>query len=164
VRRIDANRHRVYRVTVTGVAGPWPIASALALIGHSLADGVAVGLAFQVSASVGLAVALAIIGHDFADGINTVSLMLMQGHDRRRAALMLFLDALAPLIGAAVTLLFHVPDQGLLVYLGAFAGFLLYIGASDILPEAHADHPSLATYGLTVLGTGLMYVVTEVLR
>ena len=140
------------------------VASALALIGHSLTDGIAIGLAVQVSTSVGLAVALAVVGHDFADGLNTVSLMLVQGHDRRRAAVMLLLDAMAPLIGAGLTLLFHVPDQDLLIYLGAFAGFLLYIGASDILPEAHAGHPSLATYGLTVVGTGLIYAVTGVLR
>src|SRR6266498_1829142 len=106
------------------------VASALALIGHSLTDGIAIGLAVQVSTSIGLAVALAVVGHDFADGINTVSLMLLQGHDRRRAAVMLLLDAMAPLIGAGLTLLFHVPDQDLLIYLGlgAFAGFLLYIG------------------------------------
>jgi ZIP family zinc transporter len=139
------------------------VASASALIGHSLTDGVAIGLAVQVNASVGVAVALAVIGHDFADGLNTVSLMLVQGADRRRAAVMLILDALAPLAGAALTLLFTVPDSGLLIYLGAFAGFLLYIGASDILPEAHAGHPSLVTYGLTVLGTAFMFVVLAVI-
>src|SRR4051794_28201061 len=50
------------------------LASALALCGHSLTDGIAIGLAFQVNKSVGLAVAVAVIGHDFADGLNTVSL------------------------------------------------------------------------------------------
>ncbi len=139
------------------------VASALALVGHSLTDGIAIGLALQVSTSVGVAVALAVIGHDFADGLNTVSLMLRHGNDARRAALMLLLDAVAPLIGAALTLLLHVPDKGLLIYLGAFAGFLLYICGSDILPEAHAEHPSLATYALTVVGVGLMYVVVEAL-
>jgi zinc transporter, ZIP family len=83
---------------------------------------------------------------------------------RRQTRVMLLLDAIAPLTGAGPTLLFHVPDQDLLIYLGAFAGFLLSIGANDILPEGHADHPSLATYGLTVAGTGLMYAVTGVLR
>jgi ZIP family zinc transporter len=139
------------------------VASALALSGHSLTDGFAIGLAFQVSHAVGFAVAIAVIGHDFADGLNTVSLMLTHGNTRRRAVALLALDALAPLVGAALTLLFHVPDRGLLVYLGVFAGFLLYIGASDILPEAHAEHPSLATLGLTVAGAGLMYAVVGAL-
>ena len=139
------------------------VASAIALAGHSLTDGVAIGLAFQVSHGVGFAVAIAVIGHDFADGLNTVALMLTHGNNRRRALGMLLLDALTPVVGAALTLLFTVPDRGLLIYLGVFAGFLLYIGASDILPEAHADHPSLATLSLTIAGAGLIYGVVGVL-
>ena len=111
------------------------LASALALAGHSLTDGIAIGLAFQVDNGVGIAVAIAVIGHDFADGLNTVSLMLAHGNTRRRATALLALDAVTPLVGASLTLLFSVPDRGLLVYLGVFAGFLLYIGASDILPR-----------------------------
>src|SRR6266853_511477 len=52
---------------------------------------------------------------------------------------MLALDALAPVLGMASTLLFQVPPSVLILYLGFFAGFLLYIGASDILPEAHSQ-------------------------
>src|SRR3954465_2096109 len=72
------------------------LASALALAGHSFADGVAIGLAFQIDNTVGVAVAIAVIGHDFADGLNTVSLMLAHGNPRRRAAGMLLIDCLAP--------------------------------------------------------------------
>src|ERR1700712_5456280 len=134
------------------------VAAALALSAHSLTDGIAIGLAVQVSRTVGIAVALAVIAHDFADGLNTVSLMLVNRNSRRRALALLALDALTPLLGAALTLLISVPDQDLLIYLGVFAGFLLYIGASDVLPEAHAGHPSRATIALTVLGAAVMYV------
>jgi ZIP family zinc transporter len=139
------------------------IASALALAGHSLTDGIAIGLAFQVGHTVGFAVAAAVIGHDFADGLNTVSLMLVNHNSRTRALLLLALDALTPLVGAALTLLIHVPDRELLIYLGVFAGFLLYIGASDVLPEAHADHPSRATLAMTVLGAGVIYLILDLL-
>ena len=135
------------------------LASALALCGHSVADGIAIGLAFQVSSGVGVAVAVAVIGHDFADGLNTMALMLASGNSRRRSLLLLLADALAPVLGAASTLLFTLPDTGLLLYLGAFAGFLLYIGASDILPEAHADHPSRLTLAMTIAGAGVMWVL-----
>ncbi len=134
-------------------------ASALALAGHSLTDGIAIGLGFQVDHAVGLAVALAIIGHDFADGLNTVSLLLTHRNSRRTALKFLALDALTPLAGAALTLLFHVPREVLLVYLGVFAGFLLYVGASDVLPEAHANHPSARTVLMTVLGVVVMYAL-----
>jgi ZIP family zinc transporter len=137
------------------------LASALALSGHSVADGIAIGLAFQVSSSVGLAVGLAVIGHDFADGINTMALMLAHGNSRRRSLLLLLVDAVAPVLGAASTLAFTLPDTALLLYLGAFAGFLLYIGASDILPEAHADHPARLTLLMTILGAGLMWILVR---
>lgn len=139
------------------------LASALALSGHSLADGIAIGLAFQVDNSVGVAVALAVIGHDFADGLNTMALMLAHGNSRRRSLLLLLLDAVAPLVGAASTLFFTLSDTGLLLYLGAFAGFLLYIGASDILPEAHANHPSRLTLLTTIAGTALMWLLLHLI-
>src|SRR3954465_16016003 len=55
-------------------------ASALALAGHSLTDGIASGLAFQGSHTVGFSVAIAVLGHDFADGLNPVSVMLPNGN------------------------------------------------------------------------------------
>jgi ZIP family zinc transporter len=136
--------------------------SALALIGHSFMDGVGIGLGFQVSASVGLIVAIAVIAHDFADGLNTVSLMLAHHNTSRRSLAMLALDALAPMFGAASTLFFQVSPHTLALYLGFFAGFLLYIGAADILPEAHSQHRSTLTIALTCFGTAFIFFVTRV--
>jgi zinc transporter ZupT len=136
--------------------------SALALAGHSFMDGVAIGLAFQASSTVGVAVAIAVIAHDFCDGLNTVSLMLVHRNTERRSIAMLLLDASAPVLGAACTLFVHVPPVALIVYLGFFAGFLLYIGAADILPEAHSQAGPRAAIGvmaLTALGAALMYLV-----
>jgi zinc transporter ZupT len=135
--------------------------SALALAGHSFFDGVGIGLAFQVNNQVGFAVALAVIAHDFADGLNTVGLMLAHKNSSKRAFGLLVLDAVAPIIGAASTMFFHLSDQALLIYLGFFAGFLLYIGASDILPEAHSEHSSRITVLLTILGALFIFVVTR---
>lgn len=137
------------------------VASAVALSAHSFLDGVGIGLGFQVNAKIGVAVAIAVIAHDFSDGLNTVSLMLLHNNSQRRARWLLLLDALAPIVGVASTLLIHIPNKGLLVYLGFFAGFLLYIGASEILPEAHSEHSSYSTIGLTVLGATFMFVVTR---
>jgi zinc transporter ZupT len=46
--------------------------------------------------------------------------------------------------------------------LGFFAGFLLYIGASDILPEAHSKNSSSKLIGLTILGALLVFLITRV--
>lgn len=140
------------------------ILSALALSGHSYLDGVGIGLAFQVNAGVGLAVALAVLCHDFADGLNTVTLMLANKNTTRRSVMLLGLDALAPVLGVISTLWLRLTNWQLLIYLGFFAGFLLYIGASDILPEAHAKHPSRITIALTVLGVVFTYVALSFIR
>ena len=52
------------------------ILGASSLSFHSFLDGVAIGLAFQVSPAVGAIVAVAVLVHDFSDGINTVNLIL----------------------------------------------------------------------------------------
>jgi len=137
------------------------VASALALCGHSFLDGVGIGLGFQAGQTVGVAVAIAVIAHDFTDGLNTVNLMLLNNNKSRQALAFLLLDALAPIVGVLSTLLFQLSEAGLVIYLGFFAGFLLYIGASEILPEAHSKHSSYGTIGLTVLGAAFIYGVTR---
>ena len=134
---------------------------AAGLIGHSFLDGLGIGLAFQVSSTVGWAVAIAVLAHDFADGLNTVTLMRRAGHDKRRAQIALGLDALAPVAGVLVARLISPPDSVLALYLGAFAGLLTYLATADILPEAHAHHPSRLTLLMTLGGVAFMYVVAS---
>jgi len=137
------------------------ILSALALVGHSFMDGVGIGLGFQVNPAVGLLVAVAVISHDFTDGMNTITLMLTNKNSTKKSKIFLLLDASTPVLGALSTLLFHVSSHFLVWYLGFFAGFLLYIGASDILPEAHSKHSSLKLIGLTVFGVLLTFIITR---
>ena len=135
------------------------VLSALALSGHSFLDGVGIGLGFKVSSAVGIIVAVAVIAHDFSDGLNTVTLMLSNQNTRGRAFALLMVDALAPVLGAVSTLFFSLPNADLPLYLGFFAGFLLYIGASDILPEAHSERSTVATIAMTVAGTAFAFTV-----
>lgn len=137
------------------------VASALALAGHSFLDGVGIGLGFQAGNTIGIAVAIAVIAHDFTDGLNTVNLMLLNKNRSRKAFAFLLLDAIAPVVGAASTVLFSISDNLLVLYLGFFAGFLLYIGASEILPEAHSKHSRYSTIGLTIIGVVFIFIVTR---
>ena len=137
------------------------VASALALAGHSFMDGVGIGLGFQVNPAIGILVAIAVISHDFTDGMNTVSLMLLHNNSDKKSKAFLLLDAITPVLGAASTLFFRVSPHFLVLYLGFFAGFLLYIGASDILPEAHAENSSYKLMALTILGTLLIFIITR---
>jgi zinc transporter ZupT len=128
------------------------------LSAHSFLDGVAIGLAFQASSSVGLIVAAAIITHDFSDGINTVNLVQKHGGTRAQALRWLLTDATAPILGVLSTFFIPFPASSLSLILSVFAGFFLYIGASDLLPESHHEHPKLATTLMTMLGALVLYV------
>jgi zinc transporter ZupT len=137
------------------------VLSALALAGHSFMDGVGIGLGFQINASIGLLVAIAVISHDFTDGMNTVALMLNHKNSDRKSKMFLLADSAAPIFGAVSTLFFKVSAHWLVLYLGFFAGFLLYIGASDILPEAHSRQSSFKLIFLTVSGALFIFLVTR---
>jgi len=136
---------------------------ALALAGHSLLDGVAIGLGFQISGPVGILVAVAVISHDFSDGLNTVSRMIVHKNTNRQALKFLFIDAIAPVLGGISTLFFTLSEKSLLIYLGFFAGFLLYIGVSDVLPEAHSENSSRKTVLMTAIGVLFIFLITRVL-
>jgi ZIP family zinc transporter len=122
---------------------------------HSFIDGFGIGLAFQLDTSTGLLVFLAVVTHDFADGLNTVNFILSQSGERRQAIRWLAADALAPLLGAITGVFISVSEHSLGQLLSVYAGFFLYMGATDLLPEAH-EHPSGKRVALTAAG----FVVT----
>ena len=137
------------------------MASALAITGHAFLDGVGIGLGFQVSPMAGALIALAVVGHGFSDGLNTVSLMLLHKNTSKKAFIFLIFNAAAPVLGALSTMFFTLPASVLVLYLGFFAGFLLYIGAAEILPEAHSKNSSVKTILMTLLGVVFIFLVTR---
>jgi ZIP family zinc transporter len=130
------------------------------LSAHSFLDGVAIGLAFQVSVAIGMVVAMAVLAHDFSDGVNTVNLILRNNGMRGSAFRWLLVDAAAPVLGALSTLFFALPEKALAIILALFTGFFLYISASDLIPESHHSHPRFLTTFMTALGMlVLLFVV-----
>ena len=139
------------RVGILGAAG---------LSIHSFIDGLGIGFAFGVDSATGLLVFVAVISHDFADGLNTVSYVLRRTGNRRSAVKWLAIDALAPLAGAIVGTAVSISDHALGYVLCVYCGIFLYIGAADLLPEAHA-HASWLRVGLTALGFVLIFGITR---
>ncbi|MCF7865452.1 MAG: ZIP family metal transporter [Candidatus Pacebacteria bacterium] len=136
------------------------IFSSLALSAHSFLDGVGIGFGFQVSNTLGITMAFAVLAHNFTDGLNTVSLMLAHKNSLKTTFKFLFINAIAPVLGGISTLFFTFSSTALVLYLGFFAGFLLYIGASDILPEAHSQDSSYKTILMTILGVVVVFLLT----
>ncbi len=121
----------------------------------------AIGLAFQVSNSVGAIVAVAVLAHDFSDGINTVGVVLNRRGGSKLALGWLIVDAVAPVIGVISTMVLNFPQAVLGWCLALFAGFFIYISASDLLPESYHDHPTVWTTAMTILGMAVVYVAVN---
>ena len=100
--------------------------------------------------------------HDFSDGINTVNIILKNKGDRGHAFRWLLVDAFAPVVGVVSTFFFTLPESALGVILAVFSGFFLYIGASDLLPESHHNHPTIWTTVMTVLGLAVLFIAIRI--
>jgi zinc transporter ZupT len=150
-------------VLIHGDAVPRGGVAAAMLCVHSLLDGISVGLAFQASRQIGIIVAIAVLTHDFSDGINTMN-MVLKGHGSRAAALRwLLVDALAPVVGLCSTAFFTLPGDAFGTALALFAGFFLYIGASDLIPESYHAHPKFLTTAMTLAGAAVLYLAISLI-
>lgn len=129
---------------------------------HSLIDGLAIGASFAVSETFGILISTAVILHKFSDGLCTVTLLLSHENEQKRAWIYLLLVSLVPIIGIIFPHYFHIPQNYLLYTLAYFAGFFFYIGASDLLPEAHEKNQSKFLALATLLGALLVFVLTRI--
>ena len=149
----DYGHDHNHSVNVAGTLG------ALAMGGHVLLDGIALGVSFKISNALGIAVFIAILSHAFSDGLNTVSLLIKSGHWTKQAVMLLGLDAVMRIGGAALGTYLTISDPSLALYLALFAGFVIYLATSHILPEAHSRHPSKLTMFATILGVIAMWLI-----
>ena len=132
---------------------------ALAMAIHIFLDGVALGVAFKVSHKLGYVVFIALIVHAFSDGLNTVAMLVKTDKCTKNALQLLEIDALARIGGASFGTYAALSENWIAIYLALFAGFLIYIATSHILPEAHSRHPSRFTMAATLIGVLTMWLV-----
>ena len=138
------------------------VLSASALVAHSFMDGVGIGLGFQVSTD------------RRPGGGHGGDRPRLRGRAQHREPHARAPQHHAPLPGHARRSTRWPPSRArpppwpsrsrpgtLVLYLGFFTGFLLYIGAADILPEAHSRRSSAVTILLTCLGAAFVYVVVS---
>jgi zinc transporter ZupT len=137
---------------------------ALAMGGHVFLDGLALGVAFKVSSDLGIAVFIALLVHAFSDGLNTVSFLIKSGKWGKKGIWLLGVDAIARISGAALGATLALGDNLIAIYLAAFAGIVIYLATSHILPEAHSQHSSRFTILATILGVLVMWALVSYLH
>jgi len=131
------------------------------LVLHSFIDGFAIGVGFHFDFQIGILVAIAVIFHDFPDGMNIVTVMLGSGNSLKSSMKMLLLDAVTPMLGATLSLFVTLFDRYLVYLLPFFAGGFLYLGASDLLPEAHDETSPAVAFGVSLAGFVVVFIATK---
>lgn len=134
------------------------------LIVHSTLDGVAIGLGYEAGPEVGLLVTMAVLVHDFADGLNIVTVAFAGGRGRSGAIVLLALDAVATIVGVAISQVIPLDPVQLGLLLGAFGGAFIAIGASHLLPEAqHRQSGSVSPLVILVILGAVVVVAVRAL-
>jgi ZIP family zinc transporter len=132
--------------------------------GHVFLDGLALGVAFKVSSDLGIAVFIALLVHAFSDGLNTVSFLIKSGKWGRKGIWLLGVDAIARVSGAALGTTLALSNNVIAIYLAVFAGIVIYLATSHILPEAHSRHSSKLTILATIFGVLVMWGLVSYLH
>jgi len=125
---------------------------------HSFLDGVALAAALTVGGALGTIIAVVVIVHRFSDGIGVVSFILASRMPSSTAFRWVLLVAAAPVFGVLLGSLVTIPEQALGAILGFFAGFFLYVGAAELLPEAHRRDSSRVVVAATLGGALAIYL------
>lgn len=127
-----------------------------ALVGiaaESLMDGLAIATGFRIAPDLGLLIAVAVFIHEAPRGLATTAIMQQANCRSAQIWAALLVDAgFAPL---GVLLSSLIPATAFEPLLGITAGIFLYVGASDLLPEAHRRF-NLRVMFATLLGSGLI--------
>ena len=132
----------------------------IGIAAESLIDGLAIAVGFRVAPALGLLIALAVFAHELPRGLTTTVIMQKAGYSRAKVWAALAVDAgFAPL---GVLLFGLIPTSAFDLLVGITAGVFLYVGASDLLPEAHRCFNSRVVLA-TLAGGGLIPVLATVL-
>lgn len=134
------------------------VIGAIGMSVHSFLDGVALAAALAVGGELGLVIAVVVIAHRFSDGISVVSLLLASRATVMEAYRWVAVVGVAPVLGVLTGLVVTVPDDVLGFELAVFAGFFLYVGAAELLPEAHRSDRSRWVVVATLGGVVAIYL------
>jgi ZIP family zinc transporter len=133
------------------------------LIVHSFLDGLVIGLGFEAGPEIGSIVVLAVVFHDFADGLNLVTVAMAGGHGRRAALVLLGIDAVATVVGVAVSGLLPLSAEHLGLLLAAFGGAFIAIGAGHLMPESeHGQRGSAPSLAVLAAAGGIAVILVRV--
>ncbi len=139
-----------------------PSVSIFALTGlliHTFFDGVSIASGFDVRTGLGVLIFAAVALHKIPEGFTVGSIMLASGRSRRTAITSSTALGLSTIVGV----IFASYLKGLLGYrLALSAGVMIYVAASDLIPEVNREKGILMAI-MVFVGVLLFYLTERLL-
>jgi zinc and cadmium transporter len=129
---------------------------------HNFIDGLITAAAFAVSSVAGILVLCAIVLHQIAVGVSLGALLLRAGTQRKQALISTAMAGSFIVWGALCYYVLPVNEAIGGFLLGVAGGSFLYIGACDLLPEAHHKDEGLVVMLSTLCGYAFAFAMTRV--
>ncbi|HEX9709089.1 MAG TPA: ZIP family metal transporter [Candidatus Thermoplasmatota archaeon] len=125
----------------------------------NVVDGVGIAAGYLLDPAVGIIVTLVVVAHEIPQGITSAELLKHASWKRRNILIVLFIAGSAYVVGASLASVIS-PEfyQGALAFV---TGTFIYIGAADLMGEAHRRFNALVMVSV-MAGAALMLALTSV--
>lgn len=131
---------------------------------HAFFDGFSISVGMQYDWFLGLLIFTAVLLHKFPEGLTIGSIMLSGGYPRKTVLMSAVGIGLATVIGASTVFLFSNVNAQITGIAFAFsAGTVVYVGASDLIPEINKSKDRIPPL-VVFLGMVLFYLSEKVLE
>ena len=157
--RMHMKKNSMTRMTFHARIG---LLATLEFCSHAFLEGMAIGVSFQLRFGLGIFIAVAVISHDFCDGISTLALMLDSENSLKSSLSLLFVDAIAPILGAVTTLFFAFQNYILAYALSFMFGSFLFVGGGILMPDAYRMNRPTTTVAFFIIGFMLILFMTKI--
>ncbi len=111
------------------------LTAVVGMAADNVVDGVGIAVAYLTDPALGLAITIAIVVHEIPQGMASTALMRNAGYSLKKTFIVLTAAGLTYPVGAFLSQ--FIPENIYVAIIAFIAGDLLYIGAGDLLHEAH---------------------------
>jgi len=136
------------------------LAAVVGMASDNIVDGVGIAIAYLTNPALGLAVTIAVVVHEVPQGMASTSLMRHAGYSVMKTFTVIAIAGLTYPVGAYISQ--FIPQNIYIAIIAFIAGDFIYIGAGDLLHEAHR-RLSYKVVIATLLGAAFFIVVESLI-
>ena len=132
------------------------VLASIGMASDNIIDGLGIAIAYNINPLLGVIITLVVVSHEVPQAISSCFLMSREGRRQREILLVLLTAGIMYPIGATLSIL--IPKELYTTMIAFVAGVFLYIGAGDLLMEAHRRF-NLKVVSSVILGSVVMFLM-----